>query len=454
MMSIQNISLKNIRTVVLHPKLYDSEDKSIRASVENIEFNNITKLQVRRHSFQDVEVTNRVYLADVRMSTMVSMAFEIHYVREFSIFASHFERISRHGIKISSCKEFNVLGMTYFGSLAPYALKVKAHKFSLAYNWFGLINDSSFDVEYGLCDIQGNTFNSIGGKPFLSMMPVNVEEEKDYDDISMHGLVFRENKFASEPVLPFASLVMPSYGLLSPSTSYLDTENNQFPCSCNKLGWLLLFGKFGYNSNTLAEFGRGSNDFLKLLYSSAGQCIICDGLECESIKNTFDNYTENSVEYTSEGVALCKRSGLRIQNYDNTSDMGSEEDSKQSQPINNNVEDKVDITTVNMSKDYDTKQITTKEVIRKVVTVELTTSKDDPDKMSNVTGDIILTEIARANQVNKNKSSRHSSRRSVKRDPDRNERLINALESNCAEVNLAMLPIFLAVLICTYYSEQ
>ena len=37
-------------------------------------------------------------------------------------------------------------------------------------------------VEYGLCDIQGNTFNSLGGKPFLALQPLSAEQVADDDD--------------------------------------------------------------------------------------------------------------------------------------------------------------------------------------------------------------------------------------------------------------------------------
>ena len=80
---------------------------------------------------------------------------------------------------IFRCREFNVLGMTHFGSLAAHAIKVwewnrwaaklnftkispaevncdqlqpkvSCDKFSLAYNWFGRLHDSSFEVDYHL----------------------------------------------------------------------------------------------------------------------------------------------------------------------------------------------------------------------------------------------------------------------------------------------------------------
>ena len=60
------------------------------------------------------------------MSTVASLAFNMASVREFSVFASKFERISMFGIKIAECGQFNILGMTHFSSLAAHAVKVNA----------------------------------------------------------------------------------------------------------------------------------------------------------------------------------------------------------------------------------------------------------------------------------------------------------------------------------------
>merc|ERR1711892_339465 len=292
--------------------------------VDTIDLTKIQKLIVKRYSFKELKVMDRFYLGEVSMASVVSMAFDLKYVKEFSVFASKFDRISMFGFKLSQCKEFNILGMTTFGSLAAHALKLKCDKFSLAYNWFGHLHDSSFDVEYGLCDVQGNTFNSLAGKPFLNLKPVESTEQLGANEIAMTGLVFRENKFASEPVLPFASLAMPSFSLLSPSSSYIDIDKNQFPCSCQKLGWFLAFGKFGYNSHSLAEVANskwsGSNTFIRQMYESAGLCISCDHRECIDSEESLDTYTETALEYDEREGLSCGMNGLLIRNYDDTSD--------------------------------------------------------------------------------------------------------------------------------------
>lgn len=255
------------------------------------------------------------------MASVVSMAFDFKYVKEFSVFASKFDRISMFGIKLPQCKEFNVLGMTTFGTLAAHAIKVDCEKFSMAYNWFGHLHDSCFDVEYGLCDIQGNTFNSLAGKPFISMKP---GKHKGNSATAITGLVFRENKFPSEPVLPFGSLAMPYYSLLSPS-SYLDIDKNQFPCSCQKLGWFLAFGMFGLNSHSLVEVGnteeKGTSTFITQLYRTAGVCIECNHKECIDTDSSLEQYAEVALLDDEDGDGLsCGRKGLVVRNYDNTSD--------------------------------------------------------------------------------------------------------------------------------------
>ena len=57
-------------------------------------------IQVRRHAFLGVEVQNLFYLGEVKMGAVAPLAFSFQYVKEFSIFASTFERISMWGVKL------------------------------------------------------------------------------------------------------------------------------------------------------------------------------------------------------------------------------------------------------------------------------------------------------------------------------------------------------------------
>ena len=61
--------------------------------------------------------------------------------------------------------------MTRFFSMASQSFSMKCDKFMAAYNVFGQLQDSAFDVEFGLADIQGNTFETLTGKPFLDLRP-------------------------------------------------------------------------------------------------------------------------------------------------------------------------------------------------------------------------------------------------------------------------------------------
>ena len=61
--------------------------------------------------------------------------------------------------------------MTRFFSMASQSFCMKCDKFMAAYNVFGQLQDSAFDVQFGLADIQGNTFETLTGKPFLDLRP-------------------------------------------------------------------------------------------------------------------------------------------------------------------------------------------------------------------------------------------------------------------------------------------
>ena len=316
MENLQNLTVSQSHAVVVHSKLYDSRGASEAAgTIQSISLSNIHNLQVRRYSFKDLKVTGIFYLGEVVMDSVVSMAFHFKFVKEFSVFASVFERISMFGVKIDDCREFNILGMTHFNTLAAHAIKVKCDKFSGAYNWFGNLHDSSFDVEFGLCDIQGNTFNTLQGKPFLSLAP----KFRLNNEISQMGLVFRENKFVSYPTLPFASLALPSYGNLPASSSYIDIEGNQFVCDCQSIGWFLAYGKLDHNAESLARVGkvapRDELSFIGEVFRSSGQFIECYREEdCRETRESLTQFADNAISLDTRGAATCH--GVTVKNYD------------------------------------------------------------------------------------------------------------------------------------------
>jgi hypothetical protein len=132
----------------------------------------VSDLSVSRHSFEGISVSGVFWLKEVVVPKVPSLAFSFDNVREFSIYGSRFDRVSMWGFKPKKCSEFNALGMSRFFSLASQAISMRCDKFMLAYNMFAQLQDSAFDVEYGLADIQGNTFETLTGKPFLDLRPI------------------------------------------------------------------------------------------------------------------------------------------------------------------------------------------------------------------------------------------------------------------------------------------
>ena len=297
--------------------------------LENVQLTNIKKLDVKRYSFNDIKVKKMFYLSEVHMENVVSLAFHMDSVGEFSVFASKFDRISMFGIKIAKCQQFNVLGMTHFSSVASHGIKLSCDKFSLAYNWFGHLHDSSFDVEYGLCDIQGNTFYTLSGKPFLNLKQTS-KSDRNIQGIPMTGFVFRENKFVSEPVLPFGSLSMPYYRQQSSISDYVDVDDNQFTCNCLKIGWLLAFARFGHNSRTLAQAGHhhhhhagsgqtsGTTNFMQEMFTNAGPCLECDTMDCRDSDLSIVSYADLALDMDKDSGVKCVGGNNVIRNYDDT----------------------------------------------------------------------------------------------------------------------------------------
>ena len=62
------------------------------------------------------------------------------------------------------------------------------------------------------------------------------------------GLVFRENRLAGDPTLPFNSLAMPGYADLSQGTDdhMVMIESNHFRCKCDSVGWVIAAMEHGY----------------------------------------------------------------------------------------------------------------------------------------------------------------------------------------------------------------
>ena len=74
MKDLKNITIRHSHTVVIHPRLYEARGALPDSGVlDNIEFTNIHRLVVKRYSFKDVQVKEKVYMGEVSMASVVSM---------------------------------------------------------------------------------------------------------------------------------------------------------------------------------------------------------------------------------------------------------------------------------------------------------------------------------------------------------------------------------------------
>ena len=60
--------------------------------------------------------------------------------------------------------------------------------------------------------------------------------------------MFRENKFALDPSLPFNAFSMPGFMDINNDNSYVDIEANHFVCDCDRMGWMLAAAQHDFDA--------------------------------------------------------------------------------------------------------------------------------------------------------------------------------------------------------------
>ena len=270
------------------------------------------------------------FLREVFMDRVAPFAFSFDHVGEFSVFGSRLDRVSTWGFKLDSCEALNVLGISRFYSVASRGFDASCRKFMLAYNEFVNLVDSSFEVQYGVADIQGNTFESLTGKPFLTLRPAITREMRNegQQELPPTGFVFRENKFPAIPTLPFGSLVMPAYNQLTADSDALVTvEDNHFRCDCDKTAWFVGAVVHDFKSAEVEAIGGGSLEFIRELYATSGDCLDCDDLRrCQVNEGkSFKEYAENALSNGGNKLK-CSSSGKLLNTYNYEEDRMGEDD--------------------------------------------------------------------------------------------------------------------------------
>ncbi|TRY72236.1 hypothetical protein TCAL_14891 [Tigriopus californicus] len=318
MANLKNITISKSDEVNVHPRLYNAKAGTrLSSHLQIVEFSEIRNLKIARQSFDGISVDGSFWLKEIAMERVPSMAFHFDHVKEFSVFGSRFDRVSMWGFRLESCGEFNALGMTRFVSLATRGLYLKCDKFMLAYNVFVSVHDSSFDVKFGFADIQGNTFDSMIGKPFMAFRPMARDELTNPE--SQRGLVFRENKFTASPSLPFGSLAMPAFEKLDPEAEYIDIDKNHFVCECSKLSWFIGLMTHQFDKEAIQDIGNddvgyGSLDFLELVYETSGHCLDCQLTTCEVTEKDFMKYADSAL-IVHDNELKCSMSGQALKSH-------------------------------------------------------------------------------------------------------------------------------------------
>jgi len=297
--SLKNVTITDSAKTKLHPKMYEI-GSGTSPHFTTFELTNVRHLEVQRNAFSGISIDGSFVLTDVFMERIPSLAFDFDNVNEFTILKSRIDRIAMWGIKPKKCNSFSILGGSRLYSLATNAFELECNKFMLAYNTFDSLLDASLNVKSGLIDVQGNTFESLTGKPFISLEPATSNEQPA-------RFVFRQNKFKADPTLPFNALAMPAFDLVKDQDCTDCVEDNHFLCDCNKVGWFIAAITHEFDSDIIAN-GRGSLEFLKRLYDTSGQCLECDLRTCEPKDgHAFRNFAQAAVTKV-KGRLICSAS--------------------------------------------------------------------------------------------------------------------------------------------------
>ena len=129
------------------------------------------------------------------------------------------------------------------------------------------------------------------------------------------GFVFRENKFAADPTLPFDSLAMPDFNKLGdPEDSYALIESNHFLCQCDAVGWFIGAMEYGFDIDILNR-EPGSLAFLRQIYQTASSCVQCGLTSCQTTDQGFREFGKSALT-SSKGLLLCSKSGHPLKSKD------------------------------------------------------------------------------------------------------------------------------------------
>ena len=123
----------------------------------------------------------------------------------------------------------------------------------------------------------------------------------------MSGLIFSGNKFACEPTLPFNAFAMPSFDSINIPEALVEIKNNHFKCQCDKMSWFLGAMTKNFDTDVIAN-GRGSLEFLRKLYDTAGNCLSCGLLKCTETETRFHDFAKNAL-MVHKGQLKCSKSG-------------------------------------------------------------------------------------------------------------------------------------------------
>ena len=107
-------------------------------------------------------------------------------------------------------------------------IRLETHIFALRFLHDLVLSSNMEALSWKASNKKFDSYNTF----LLSLFQSSDSEEEGQQQL---GFIFSDNKFGSDPTLPFGALALPAFDLVQDSHHYVDVRENHFRCDCDRV---------------------------------------------------------------------------------------------------------------------------------------------------------------------------------------------------------------------------